>query len=70
MIRGHAAWSLARGFGAASRDILQHALSVETVEEALRELEIALKMIDDPEEYEAMVLADETNRMVEPGRGN
>lgn len=46
MIRGHAAWALARSLGDEARGILQTALEAETVKEPIEELEHALTMID------------------------
>jgi len=49
MIRGHAAWALARAEGAQSRPELLKMLEFETVAEPIEEIEHALTMIDNDE---------------------
>lgn len=50
MIRGHAAWALARSLGNEARAMLEDALESETVKEPTEELEYALKMIAETRE--------------------
>jgi epoxyqueuosine reductase len=52
MIRGHASWALARGFGAQTRETLQQAFDMETVSDAQDEMTVALLMLDDPATYQ------------------
>lgn len=59
MIRGHAAWALARGFGTAALDSLRAAHESETVPEARVELLLALTMITSPETHDALLALDE-----------
>lgn len=47
MIRGHAAWALARSLGNEARAILQGALEMESVKEPTEELEYALEMTEE-----------------------
>jgi hypothetical protein len=60
MIRGHAYWALGRGFG--DRDRLRAALDRETVPEARDELILALLMVEQPDAYDAVLVADEQAR--------
>lgn len=59
MIRGHAAWAMARGFPGKARTVLRDALTTETVPEALDELALALLMVEHPETHKAVLAADE-----------
>jgi epoxyqueuosine reductase len=59
MIRGHAAWAMARGFPGIAGPVLREALSMETVPEARDELALALLMVEHPEAHKAVLAADE-----------
>jgi epoxyqueuosine reductase len=60
MIRSHAYWALARGFGA--QDLLRSSLDAETVREARDELILALLMTVSPEGHSLITAADEWAR--------
>lgn len=60
MIRGHAYWALARGYGDGER--LRIAESQETAPEARDELSLALLMLDRPDVHRAILEADEWAR--------
>lgn len=60
MIRAHAYWALARGFG--REDLLRSSLETETVREARDELLLALLMVTDPGHHRIVVEADEWAR--------
>ena len=59
MIRGHAAWALARGFETDAAPLLREALEEETVAEARDELTLAILMIENPNAYSGVLKADE-----------
>jgi hypothetical protein len=59
MIRGHAYWAMARGFGGSPR---REALDTETVPEARDELMLALLMVEHPEAYSLVLDAEEEAR--------
>lgn len=59
MIRGHAAWALARLLGPAARDTLRSRLAEETVAEATDELILALLAVDHPMASAVLRAADE-----------
>jgi hypothetical protein len=59
MIRGHAAWALAKGHGAGAMPVLERALEGETVAEAHDELTLALLMVGNPQAHRGMLEADE-----------
>jgi epoxyqueuosine reductase len=67
MIRGHAYWAIARGFGVHSQ--LRDALDTERVPEARDELMLALLMVEHPEVHAAVLDADEFARTHESVRG-
>ncbi len=67
MIRGHAAWALARGY--AARDLLRDAFDSETVSEPYDEVVLALLMIEHPKAHQALLAADERAHMDERVRG-
>jgi len=64
MIRGHAAWSLARSLGSGSAPTLRAALESEAVPETRDELVLALLMVERPDTHRVVLAADEW------GRGN
>ncbi|HEX9864917.1 MAG TPA: 4Fe-4S double cluster binding domain-containing protein [Acidimicrobiia bacterium] len=59
MIRGHAYWALARGWGAEARPVLRERLPIETVPEARDELVLALLMLEHPEAHRSILAVDE-----------
>jgi len=59
MIRGHAAWAVAKGHGAEAMPVLERALEGETVAEAHDELTLALLMVGNPQAHRGMLEADE-----------
>jgi epoxyqueuosine reductase len=59
MIRGHAAWALARATGKRARKRLIDVLDQERAPEARFEMALALVMIDHPGDYEAFLALDE-----------
>lgn len=59
LIRGHAAWALARGSGSSDRPALVTALEAETVPEVREEITLALMLLDSPEEYRNLIEAEE-----------
>jgi epoxyqueuosine reductase len=69
MIRGHAAWALARGFGIKAEPVLQEAQVFETVADASDELALALLMIRRPRLHRALLTADEWAGTEEEVRG-
>ncbi|HSJ82338.1 MAG TPA: 4Fe-4S double cluster binding domain-containing protein, partial [Acidimicrobiia bacterium] len=62
MIRGHAAWSLARSLESGSAPTLRAALDSEAVPETREELELALLMVERPEAHRVVLAADEWGR--------
>ncbi|MBW3667556.1 MAG: HEAT repeat domain-containing protein, partial [Actinobacteria bacterium] len=62
LVRGHAAWALARSGASDASESLGARLDVETVPEVVEELEIALLMREDPNRYQELLDADETMR--------
>ncbi|MGA7228385.1 MAG: tRNA epoxyqueuosine(34) reductase QueG [Acidimicrobiia bacterium] len=60
MIRAHAYWALARGFG--REDLLRTSLETETVRQSRDELLLALLMVTDPGLHRVVVDADEWAR--------
>lgn len=62
LIRGHAAWSLARLIGTAVGATLEVALAAETEPAVKRELLISLAMLEDPERYRQILTDDEYER--------
>lgn len=66
MIRGHAAWSLARLLGRDGRQALLEALEEETAPEAREEILLALLMVCQPGAHAEMVRLDEATRS-QPG---
>lgn len=69
MIRGHAAWALARGFPGPARDRLRAALDVEGVLETRDELTLALMMVERVETYRRVLDADEAAHLDTSVRG-
>jgi len=67
MIRGHAYWAMARGFGAG--ETLRGAVGTETVPEAHDELMLALLMIEHPEAHAKVRAAEEWARTHDTVRG-
>ena len=59
MIRGHAAWSLARGAGKTARKRLIDALNHERAPDARVEMALAVVMVDHPRDYQALLGLDE-----------
>jgi hypothetical protein len=59
MIRGHAYWALARGWGAEARPVLRERLPIEAVPEARDELILALLMLEHPEAHRSILAVDE-----------
>lgn len=59
MIRGHAYWALARGWGAEALPVLRDRLTIETVPEARDELVLALLMLEHPEAHQSILAVDE-----------
>jgi len=59
MIRGHAAWAMARGFPDVARPMLRYALATETVPESLDELALALLMVEHQQTHAVVLAADE-----------
>ena len=59
MIRGHAAWALAKGHGAEAMPVLTRALERERVAEAHDELTLALLMVENPQAHRGLLKADE-----------
>jgi len=59
MIRGHAAWALARGFGAVGLQLLRTSFASETVPEARDELALALLMAERPDAHRDVLVFDE-----------
>ncbi|MGH8945845.1 MAG: epoxyqueuosine reductase [Acidimicrobiia bacterium] len=62
MIRGHAAWALARSGAPDAVGTLQRHLETETVPVAREEVEIALLMRQKPGDYQQLLKADEERR--------
>lgn len=58
VIRGHAAWALARSLGRGAVPHLERRLAVETVVEAREEVLLALLMVEEPKRYSALVTPD------------
>ncbi|MGH8914972.1 MAG: epoxyqueuosine reductase [Acidimicrobiia bacterium] len=69
MIRGHAAWAMARAFPAIARNRLRQALETETVAEAVDELALALLMVEHPGAHRVVLAADEWARSQAMVRG-
>ncbi len=63
MIRGHAAWAMARAFGLSAAEGLRLALAEERAPEARDELALALVMAEQPEGYRKLIAADEAAHM-------
>ena len=59
LIRGHAYWALARGWGGEARSVLRERLPHETVPQARDELVLALIMIEHPAAHRALLAVDE-----------
>ena len=59
MIRGHAAWALARGWGQGALDTLHQRHSVEKVPQALDEMTLALLMLEYPMAHRDLLSVDE-----------
>ena len=69
MIRGHAAWALARGAGAGGRHHLTAALETERAPEARDEIVLALLMVDHPEKHQKILELDEWVSMTQGVEG-
>ena len=69
MIRGHAAWAMARGFGGSARSTLEDARARETVPEALDELALAVLMVEHPGIHHQLLEIDEKAATTETWRG-
>lgn len=62
MIRGHAAWALARSGAPQAVGVLRSRLETETAPDTRDEVEIALTMRQDPERYRQLLTRDEERR--------
>ena len=69
MIRGVAAWATARSSPNEAKETVRRRLDVETVPETREELMLALLMIESPDTYHAILLADEWANTTEEVRG-
>ncbi|MCZ6663103.1 MAG: hypothetical protein O6951_09320, partial [Actinobacteria bacterium] len=69
MIRGVAAWATARSSRNEAKETVRRRLDVETVPETREELMLALLMIESPNAYHAILLADEWANTTEEVRG-
>ncbi len=69
MIRGHAYWALARGWGTEARAMLRESLTIDTVPESKDELALALLMVERPEDHRSMLVVDEWAHTDEALRG-
>lgn len=59
MIRGHAAWAMARARGSESAAVIREALELETTPEGREEMLLALMMVERPRLYAEILEADE-----------
>ncbi len=66
MIKGHAAWAMARGFPTVAAEVLPEALDAEGVQEARDELVLAILMATRPRLHAEVLTADEKAHM-DPG---
>jgi epoxyqueuosine reductase len=67
MIRSHAVWALARGWGSEARSLLGKRSALETAPETRAEIALALLMIDHPDAHRRLLTVDEwveTNRQI------
>jgi len=69
MIRGVAAWSLARSAPNEAKKTVRRRLDIETVPETREELMLALLMVESPDTYRAVLDADEWANTTEEVRG-
>ena len=59
MIRGHAAWAVARLGDGDAREVIRSALDTETAPEGREEMLLALLMLEQPDRYAELLKADE-----------
>jgi epoxyqueuosine reductase len=62
LVRGHAAWALARSGSPNAADSMRAHLELETIHTVIEEIEIALLMLEEPARYRRLLQEDELMR--------
>lgn len=65
LVRGHAAWALARSRSADATHLLESRLAAETIPTVREEVLLALLMVEEPDRYQEWLVADEAMVMGE-----